>query len=292
MTGEHRLPGRLYVVATPIGNLGDITLRALEVLRRVPLVAAEDTRHTRKLLTHFLIRTRLLSYHAHNRRSRAADVLDALSAGDVALVSDAGTPVISDPGQELVRAAAGAGHEVVVIPGPSALTAAVAVSGIDASVMHFAGFLPRRAGERRRALERVARWGAGDSALTIFEAPHRLVATLAAALDVFGDQPVAVCCELTKRFEKVTRASLSEALAHYRAHKPRGEFTLVLTLPSIDVHQSARATSPPVELEARFAALIAAHGGDRKRALSALAVETHQPRKELYARLVSGRAPG
>ena len=279
---------RLFVVATPIGNLGDITLRAIEVLRSVPLVAAEDTRHTRKLLTHLAIGTRLVSYHAHNRRSRATELLDALTRGDVALVTDAGTPVISDPGHELVSAAAAAGHEVVAVPGPSALTAAVAVSGIEAAVVHFAGFLPRRGGERRRALARWARERAGEDeeALVLFEAPHRLAETLRDALGALGDRRVAVCGDLTKRFESVFRGTLSAALAEAEATEPRGEFTVVIALPA------AGAVPAPVgggDLEARFEALTEQYGGDRKRALAALAIEMRRPRKELYARLVSGR---
>ena len=275
---------RLFLVATPIGNLGDITLRALEVLRNVPLVAAEDTRHTRKLLTHYEISTRLVSYHAHNRRARADQLLAALGEGDVALVTDAGTPVISDPGQELVRAAAAAGHEVVAVPGPSALTAAVAVSGIEAAVVHFAGFLPRRAGERRRALERwrEERAGSEPEVLVLFEAPHRLDETLRDALAVLGECEVAVCGDLTKRFETVFRGTVSAVLAHVAEREPRGEFTLVISLPERTVGEAVT----DEDLEARFAALTEAHGGDRKRALTALAAETRRRRKELYALLV------
>lgn len=147
MNAQTRTLGRLYVVATPIGNLGDMTLRALETLKQVALVAAEDTRHTGNLLRHFQISTRLISYHEHNRQARLPQLLDALGRGDVALVTDAGTPVISDPGQELVRAAASAGHEVLSVPGPSAPIAAASVSGLDASAIHFVGFLPRKANE-------------------------------------------------------------------------------------------------------------------------------------------------
>ena len=275
--------GRLYVVATPIGNLGDITLRALEVLRSVPLVAAEDTRHTRKLLTHYGISVRLLSYHAHNRRSRADALLAALARGDVALVTDAGTPVISDPGQELVAAAAKAGHEVISVPGPSALTAAIAISGIDAGIVHFGGFLPRRRGERRRALQRWRRERREDApeSLALFEAPHRIVETLSDALDVLGDERVAVCCDLTKRFESVYRGTLAGAVSHFQEHEPRGEYTLVLSLPAGAAHDRGE-----VDVDARFAALLREHG-DRRRALAALAAETGRPRKELYARFVS-----
>ncbi|HET7770557.1 MAG TPA: 16S rRNA (cytidine(1402)-2'-O)-methyltransferase [Chloroflexota bacterium] len=274
---------RLFVVATPIGNLGDITLRALEVLRSVPLVAAEDTRHSRKLLTHYEIKTRLVSYHAHNRRARAGELLEALAQGDVALLTDAGTPVISDPGQELVGAAAAAGHEVVAIPGPSALTAALSVSGIAAAVVHFAGFLPRRGGERRRALARWrgVRGGAEGEALVLFEAPHRLAGTLTDALAELGDGQVALCGDLTKRFEKVFRGTLSEAIDEVGRNEPRGEFTLVIALPLAGPRESG-------DLGQRFRELVAEFGGDRKRALGALAEESQRPRKELYGKLMVG----
>ena len=278
---------RLFVVATPIGNLGDVTLRALDVLRAVPLIAAEDTRHTRKLLTHFTISTRLLSYHAHNRRSRIDSLLAALERGDVALVTDAGTPVISDPGQELVSAAAAAGHEVISVPGASALPAALAVSGIEASIVHFAGFLPRRQGERRRALKRwrQERRGEEPESLTLFEAPHRLVETLRDAVTVLGDERVAVCGDLTKRFESVYRGTLAGAVAHFETHEPRGEFTLVIALPPGEAQEL-----DPKDLDARYDALLREHDDDRRRALAALAAETGRPRKELYAQLISGRA--
>lgn len=274
--------GTLFVVATPIGNLGDITLRALEVLKAAPVVAAEDTRRTRQLLTHFGLRARLISYHAHNRRARTGQVLEALSRGDVALVTDAGTPVISDPGQELVRAAAGAGHRIVPVPGPSALAAALSVAGLDAATVHFLGFLPRRTSERRRTLERAAAW---PGVMVLFEAPHRLVATLTDLHAVAGDRAVAVCGDLTKFYEAIFRGTLAEARAHFQAGVPRGEFTLVVGgAPETGV---APVPPPVASLEARFAAL-ERELGDRKRALTALARETGQPRKALYARFLAG----
>ena len=276
--------GTLFIVSTPIGHLGDVTLRALEVLRDVPLIAAEDTRHTRKLLAHYGISTAMVSYHAHNRRARLDHLLARLADADLALVTDAGTPVVSDPGQELVREAVQAGHTVISVPGPSALTAALAVSGIESQVVHFAGFLPRRQSERQRALQHAARW---PGALVVFEAPHRLVASLEDALETLGDVPVAVCCELTKRFENVARGSVSEVLVRLRAHPPRGEFTLVFALPGEPTVRPGDASDGDLAL--RLAQLIEEHG-DRGHALGALARETGQPRKALYARLVAGRA--
>ncbi|HEU5318971.1 MAG TPA: 16S rRNA (cytidine(1402)-2'-O)-methyltransferase [Chloroflexota bacterium] len=278
--------GTLYVVSTPIGNLGDVSLRALETLRRVRLIAAEDTRHTRKLLTHHGISARLVSYHAHNRLARIDEILAQLAHGHVALVSDAGTPVVSDPGQELVRAAADAGYAVVCVPGASALTAALAVSGLEASVVHFGGFLPRRQSERRRALAAMRAW---PGVAVVFEAPHRLRSALEDVLAELGDVPLAVCCDLTKRFESVFRGVASEAGAHFAEVEPRGEFTLVVALPGAPPDErAAPAPQGTHDLEARFDTLRAALG-DRARALAALARESGLPRKELYRRLISGR---
>ena len=213
----------LYVVATPIGNLEDITLRALRVLGEVGLIAAEDTRVTRKLLERHNIKTPMTSYHEHNKRSKLPRLLAALTESDVALVSDAGTPCLSDPGQELVCAAAEAGVQVVPVPGSSAITSAVAVSGLPVDQFVYLGFLPRKRGERRRLLERVA---ALPQALVAFETPHRLKDALVDVMDTLGDRRIAVCRELTKLHEEVFRGAVSEALAHFAA--PRGEFTLVI----------------------------------------------------------------
>jgi 16S rRNA (cytidine1402-2'-O)-methyltransferase len=216
--------GTLYLVATPIGNMEDVTLRALRVLGEVPLIAAEDTRTTRKLLSHHGIGApRLLSYTERNRRARTPAILAALDEGDVALVSEAGMPAISDPGVHVVEAAVAAGHRVVPVPGPSALTAAVAASGLPTRRFHYLGFLPRRAGERRKLLRGVA---ALPETLVAFEAPHRLRASLTDVLDALGDRRIAACRELTKLHEEVFRGTLSEALDHFQ--QPLGEFTLVI----------------------------------------------------------------
>lgn len=212
----------LYVVATPIGNLEDVTLRALRILREASLIAAEDTRTARKLLAHHGIRNRLLSYNDHNKAARIPRILDALREGDVALVSEGGTPVISDPGLDLVAAAVEAGFDVVPIPGPSAVTAALAVSGLPTRQFSYLGFLPRRPGERRRLL---ASFRDDPRTLVAFESPNRLRKTLADALEALGDRRLAVCRELTKKFEEVFRGTISEALDHFP--EPRGELTLV-----------------------------------------------------------------
>ncbi len=213
----------LYIVGTPIGNLEDVTLRALRVLGEVDLIAAEDTRVTRRLLVRYAIDTPLVSYHEHSGPARLRTVLDALREGDVALVTDAGMPAVNDPGQRLAREAAAAGASVVVVPGASAVTAALAVSGIAAPTFTHLGFLPRRASDRRRLLESLAR---NPAPLVAFETPHRLRAALQDALDALGDRDVAVCRELTKLHEETFRGMLSQALAHFAG--PRGEFTLVI----------------------------------------------------------------
>jgi 16S rRNA (cytidine1402-2'-O)-methyltransferase len=218
----------LYLIATPIGNLEDISQRGLRVLREVALIAAEDTRVTRHLLSHFAISTPLATYtDAYDRQKagRQGRVLEALEAGrDVALVSDAGTPGLSDPGYELVRAVLAAGHAVQAIPGPSAITTALVASGLPADRFLFVGFLPRKGADRRSLLAELA-----DEPGTwiAFEAPHRLLDALADLLAVQGDRQIAVARELTKRFEEVWRGPVSQALAHYTANPPRGEITLV-----------------------------------------------------------------
>ena len=217
------MPGTLYVVGTPIGNLEDLSPRAARVLREVALVAAEDTRVTRRLLNRLEARPRLVSFHEHNWRERLEPVLQALEAGDAALVSDAGMPGVSDPGRELVAAAAARGIRVESVPGPSAVTTALAVSGLPADSFQFLGFLPRRRGERQERLREAA---ASPLTLALFESPHRLRATLEDIKLIFGERPIAVCRELTKLHEEVFRGTASAALEHFGV--PRGEFVLAI----------------------------------------------------------------
>jgi 16S rRNA (cytidine1402-2'-O)-methyltransferase len=213
----------LYVVGTPIGNLEDITLRALRVLREVSLVAAEDTRTTRKLLSHFEIDSPLTSYHDHNKLSKLSSIVDALERGDVALVSDAGTPGVNDPGAELVIAVTEAGHEVVPIPGPSAVTSALSIAGIPIEQFVYLGFLPRRSSARRKLFDSVVN---EERVLIAFETPHRVVGALTDAKDALGDRSIVICRELTKMHEEIFRGSVSDALDHFT--EPRGEFTLII----------------------------------------------------------------
>ena len=220
------MSGILYLVATPIGNLSDFSPRGMETLRQVDFIAAEDTRVTRKLLTHFEIKKPLLSYFAHNRRESGARIAERLLAGEsCALVSDAGMPGISDPGEELVRLCAEQGIEVICIPGPSAFVTALALSGLPTGRFTFEGFLSTAAKSRRIHL--AALKGEGRT-MIFYEAPHKLPYTLCDMLEAWGDRRIALCRELTKRFEETIRTTLSQAAARYAEEKPRGEFVLVI----------------------------------------------------------------
>ncbi|MSQ40904.1 MAG: 16S rRNA (cytidine(1402)-2'-O)-methyltransferase [Dehalococcoidia bacterium] len=213
----------LYLVATPIGNLEDITLRALRVLKEVGLIAAEDTRTTRKLLAAHGISTKVTSYYEGNKDRKTPQLLQALERHDLAIVSEAGTPGLSDPGYELVQAAIERGITVVPVPGASAVVAALVVSGLPTDQFVYLGFLPRKAGERRRLLEEVAQV---RRTLVAFEAPHRVRRAFQDMAAILGDRRIAVCRELTKVYEEMFRGSVSEALDHF--NEPRGEFTLVV----------------------------------------------------------------
>ncbi len=218
--------GTLYLIATPIGNLEDISARALRILGEVGLITAEDTRVTRRLLTHFDLHTKLVSYFEHNKLTRLDAILAALAAGDVALVSDAGTPALNDPGYELVRAALDAGHRVSPVPGPASPIAALISSGLAADAFLFLGYLPRRSSERKAELTKVAGL---PYTLIFLETPHRLLDSLRDLSDALGDRRLAVARELTKVHEEVWRGSIRGALEHFSA--PRGEFVLVVEGP-------------------------------------------------------------
>ena len=269
--------GTLFVVATPIGNLGDITLRALEVLKSVAVVAAEDTRVTRKLWSRFDIDTRLVSYHAHSEDRRTQELVERLEAGDdVALVSDAGTPLVSDPGEVLVAAWAQAGGTVVPIPGASAVLAALVASGLPAPRWGFEGFLPRKGRERKGRLARIA---ADDRATVIYEAHGRTAATLNDLADACGaDRPAAVCRELTKLHEEVRRGALGELATQFEGRALKGEVAIV-------VGGSSAAGVAAVSLEAgrRRVDVLVAEGVKRSAAARLVAAETGLPRRELFA---------
>ena len=261
----------LYIIATPIGNLEDVTLRALRVLGQVRLIAAEDTRTTRKLLTRYDIHTSVTSFHDANAARKLSGLLAALGAGDLALVSEAGMPGISDPGYELVTAAVAQGIPVVALPGPSAVTAALALSGLPADQFLFLGFLPRVASARRSLLGALA---SERRTLVAFEAPHRLRRSLGDILAILGDRRIAVCRELTKLHEEVYRGRVEDARGHFA--QPRGEFTLVL--------EGAPASSPDLGVGgARQELLRLRQEGMRAReAVTLVAGATGLPRRQVY----------
>jgi 16S rRNA (cytidine1402-2'-O)-methyltransferase len=219
------LMATLYLVATPIGNLEDMSPRAVRTLREARLIAAEDTRVTRKLLTHFDLHTPLTSYFEHNKLSKLETILSALREGDVALVSDAGTPTLNDPGYELVRAALENGHEVCPIPGPSAPMAALSASGLPTDSFLYLGYLPRKSSERQALVHQVENL---PYTLLFLESPHRVLAALIDLEDSLGDRQIAIARELTKLHEQIWRGCLSAAIAYFSANEPRGEFTLVV----------------------------------------------------------------
>jgi 16S rRNA (cytidine1402-2'-O)-methyltransferase len=220
------MSGVLYVVATPIGNLEDITARALRILREVSVVACEDTRRTRQLLTHFQIHTPTVSYYEHNKLTRGPQLLRQLGEGkSIALVSDAGTPGISDPGVLLVREARAAGITVVPVPGPSAVVAALSAAGLPADRFVFDGFLPVKPGRRLNRLKALRDL---ETTVVVYESPHRIVAAMEAIAEVFGETPVVVARELTKQFEEIVTAPPGGHLERLRAGTPRGEFAVVL----------------------------------------------------------------
>lgn len=280
------MPGTLYLVATPIGHLDDISVRALRVLGEVAVVAAEDTRRTLNLLRHFGLTTPLVSLHEHNEHERAAGLVARLAAGEsIALVSDAGTPLVSDPGADLVRAAIDAGLRVEAIPGPSAALAALAVSGL-ASPAGFtvAGFPPSRAEARRRWLQALA---AEPRPVVLFEAPHRILATLADIGALLGDRRVAVGRELTKVHEEVLRGRASEVAA--RLGEPRGEFTLVMAPDDSADIDDVPALAPEGAWQ-EFEALTAA-GAGRREAVATLARRYGRAARDMYAVIEQGK-PG
>ena len=261
----------LYVVATPIGNLEDISLRALRVLREVKLIAAEDTRKTKRLLVTYDIKTPMTSYHEHNKRTKLDYILDCLKDGDVALVSEAGMPGMSDPGYELIVAASQQSIPVIPIPGPSAVITALVVSGLPTDRFLYIGFLPRKANARRHLLESVAH---EYGTMVALESPHRLLAALKDLLFILGDRQIAVCRELTKVHEEVFRGTINQAITHFTV--PRGEFTLVI--------EGKREKNKPqlteeVEKQLHYMYL---SGATAKEAIAKVAAETGLSRKELY----------
>ena len=273
------MAGTLYLVATPIGNLQDMTLRALETLRTVDLIACEDTRHTLKLLNHFRITNRLISYHEHNEMERSEELVERLVNGEsIAIVSDAGTPGICDPAFRVVQRAIEVGAQVVSIPGAVAFVSAAVSAGIATDALFFGGFLPPKKGDRRKRLAEISDLPA---TLLLYEAPHRLAKALTDCLEVLGDRNAAVARELTKLHEEIARGTLSHLLARYSAEKVKGEIVLVIERPSYT----------PAKLEISVAALGTAvaefqrQGLDPKAALKRAAKEYGVSKSKAYAML-------
>jgi 16S rRNA (cytidine1402-2'-O)-methyltransferase len=275
--------GCLYLVATPIGNLEDITLRALRVLKEADLIACEDTRQTQKLLRHYAIHKEMVSYHEHNELTRAPELVIQLEEGaQVALVSDAGTPVVSDPGHRLVVLCLRHHIPVVPIPGPSAFVAALAASGLPTEEFLFVGFLPSRAGARRKKLDALK---SEPRALVLYEAPHRLADTLSDAADILGSRHAVVAREVTKIHEEFLRGSLGELRDAARKRAPRGEITLMIG-PAVEGEPQA---IPAVSLKQRVEQLEAEAGLDRKAALKMAARERGIGKREAYKQLLLER---
>jgi len=274
------MPGTLYLVATPIGNLSDITHRALQVLRDVDLIACEDTRHTQKLLNHYGITTKTISYHEHNEQQRAVKLIDQLKqGGNIAVVSDAGTPAISDPGFRLVRAAIENEVPVVPVPGPSALISALIAAGLPTDEFFFAGFLPPRSNARRARLSELQ---SVPGTLIFYEAPHRLAATLKDAYEILGERDAVVARELTKVHEEIRRGRLSELSDYYEREEPRGEIVVLIDRNVIS------AAKPQLNI----AALInqfEQEGMDQRAALKKAARELGISRADAYRKLISER---
>jgi 16S rRNA (cytidine1402-2'-O)-methyltransferase len=278
------MPGTLYLISTPIGNLEDITHRAVRLLGQVDLIACEDTRHTRKLLNHYGLNTRTISYHEHNERERAAQLLKLIESGsDVAIVSDAGTPGISDPGFRLTQLAIEGGARVVPVPGPSALITALVASGLPTDEFFFGGFLPARSGARRTRLKQVADMRA---TLIFYEAPHRIAAALRDAREVLGERTTVVARELTKIHEEIARGRLSELAARFSSTEARGEMVLIIDRDVIQEGTQDETKAPSIR---NLVEALENEGMDHRAALKKAARELGLTRDEAYRRLVAER---
>ena len=277
--------GRLYFCATPIGNLADITYRAVETLRTADVIAAEDTRHTRGLLAHYDIHTPMTSYHEHNKEEKGTELIERLRAGaTVVCVSDAGLPGIADPGGDLARRAIAEGIPVTPLPGANAALSALICAGLPLEGFTFVGFLPRKEKKRREVLVRISAY---RETLIFYEAPHRLRETLAALAATLGAERQACAArELTKKFEEFRRTTLGDLLAHYREHEPRGEFVLIVAGADENVASTADAAEE-MSLTERYAAHIA-KGLDKKEAMRRTAQELGISRRDVYQTLLAG----
>lgn len=278
------MPGTLYLCATPIGNLEDITLRVLRTLREVDLIAAEDTRNTIKLLNHFEIHTPMTSYHEFNKVEKAHELIGKLLEGmDIAVVTDAGTPGISDPGEVLVRFAMERGIPVTSLPGAAACVTALTMSGQETRRFAFEAFLPREKKERREILEELR---SETRTIVLYEAPHHLKKTLVELMEILGDREISVCRELTKRYEEVRKSPLSEIIAYYEEHEPRGEYVLVIAGKARSQIALERQESFGELTIAEHVAQYEAQGLDRKEAMKAVAKDRGIGKREVYQALL------
>jgi 16S rRNA (cytidine1402-2'-O)-methyltransferase len=272
--------GKLYLVPTPIGNLKDITLRALEILREVDVVAAEDTRQTLKLLNHFEIKKSLISYHKFNEQIKSDKIIELLMEGkSIAVVSDAGTPGISDPGSVIVERCIKENINFEVLPGATAITTALVYSGLDTTKFLFKGFLPRENKERKNVIKELLQ---SQETLIFYEAPHRLIDTLMFLLDTFGDRKIAVCRELNKLYEEIYRATLKEAVEYFSVNKPRGEFVLVLEGKKLEeIKEEQRGLWINLSIEEHIIKYVN-QGMNKKEAIKLVAKEREMPKSEVY----------
>ena len=272
------MTGTLYLCATPIGNLEDMTFRAVRILREVDVVAAEDTRHTRKLLTHFDIHTPLVSYHEHNKLGRGPELIERLLAGEsIACVSDAGMPGISDPGSHLAMLAIEAGITVTPVPGANAGLSALIAAGLDTTEFHFIGFLSK---QKKNRLETLARIKPIQGTLIFYESPHRLKDTLGELLDVLGDRSIVAARELTKKFEEFRRGTITELIAYYKEEAPRGEFTLIVNGAG---EEEARVEEETIDMTVEEELiLLIENGTEKKEAIRQVARRRNMPKREVY----------
>lgn len=278
-------PGTLYLCPTPIGNLEDMTFRSIRTLKEAAVIAAEDTRHTRKLLSHFDIHKPLISYHEHNKTERGPELIDRLLSGeDIALVSDAGMPGISDPGSDLVRLAIEANAGVTALPGPNAALAALVCSGLDTTAFTFIGFLPKTKKKRR---ELIAALADHPYTLLFYESPHRITDTLTELSAVLGDRPAAIGREISKIYEEFVRGTLSSVKKQFEEKQPRGEFTLVVAgMPQED------AGAEPAVFEsspAQAVAALVASGMDKKQAIKKVALDRKLSKRDVYQSVIDVR---
>ncbi len=287
MDVKAKTPGKLYLCATPIGNLEDITLRVLNTLKQVDLIAAEDTRNSIRLLNHFDIKTPMTSYHEYNKIEKAYRLVDKMRAGsNIALITDAGTPGISDPGEELVRICYEEGIEVTSLPGPAACITALTMSGLPTRRFAFEAFLPKEKKERAAILRELKN---ETRTIILYEAPHRLTKTLEELLEALGDRRLSVCRELTKRYEEKTITTIAESLAYYTENEPRGEYVLVVEGKTLgEVAREEQASWERMSLEEHMA-LYEEKGTPRKEAMRLVARDRGLSRREVYQALLSGR---